>query len=64
MDVSIQGRELIIRLPLLDATPSASGKTLVVATTRGNQKTDLRIDGKVVTVGVNAYISGDELPSR
>lgn len=37
-------------------TPSASGKTLVIATTRGNVITDAMIDGKPVVVGVNAYI--------
>jgi hypothetical protein len=37
-------------------TPSASGKTLVVASTRGNQKTGLQVDGNDVYVGVNAYV--------
>lgn len=36
--------------------PSTSGKTLVVASTRGNQKTDLEVDGKPVIIGLNAYI--------
>jgi hypothetical protein len=35
---------------------SQSGKTLVVASTRGNLKTTAMIDGKPVTVGLNAYI--------
>lgn len=48
--------ELVIRLPLQAPTPSASGKTKVVASTRGNVKTDLLIDDKQVTIGVNAYI--------
>lgn len=43
-------------LPLQDPTPSASGKTLVVASSRGNQSTDAQLDGKTITVGVNAYI--------
>jgi len=37
-------------------TPSASGKTLVVASTRGNQKTAVQIDGKDLYLGVNAYV--------
>jgi len=37
-------------------TPSASGKTLVVASTRGNAVTDVMVDGKPVTIGLNAYI--------
>ena len=32
------------------------GKTLVVATTHGNQPTDVTVNGKPVIVGVNAYI--------
>lgn len=56
MKVTAKGKRLIIELDLQDPTPSASGKTLVVATTRGNQSSELVIDGKNVTVGVNAYI--------
>ncbi|MFO7740343.1 MAG: hypothetical protein R6V46_17830 [Desulfatiglandaceae bacterium] len=36
--------------------PSASGKTLVVASTRGNISTDVMVDGKPLTIGLNAYI--------
>ena len=43
-------------LDLQDPTPSASGKTLVIATTHGNVPSDMQIDGKPVIVGVNAYI--------
>ncbi len=35
---------------------SASGKTLVVASTYWNKETDCVVDGKKVIVGVNAYI--------
>jgi hypothetical protein len=35
---------------------SASGKTLVVASTYGSKETDCVVDGKKVIVGVNAYI--------
>ncbi len=53
----IEGDELVIRLPM-SAKPerSASGKTLVVASTRGNKETDCIVQGKKVVVGVNAYI--------
>jgi len=37
-------------------TPSASGKTLVVASSRGNAATTATVNGKPVIVGVNAYI--------
>jgi len=56
MDVKIEGNELVIRIPLQRPQPSASGKTLVVASTRGNMKTDAMIDGKPITIGLNAYI--------
>jgi hypothetical protein len=55
---TIENGELIIRLPL-NKTPvsSSSGKTLVVASSHGNQKTDAVINGQDVVVGVNAYIA-------
>lgn len=35
---------------------SKSQKTYVVATSHGNIPTKLTVDGKTVTIGVNAYI--------
>ena len=56
LTVNREGDMLVIRIPIVEAMPSSSGKTLVVASTRGNQKTDLQIDGKDVYPGVNAYV--------
>lgn len=56
MTVEIKGGKLCIEIDLETPTPSASGKTLVVASTRGNAVTDVKIDGKPVTIGLNAYI--------
>ena len=56
MDVKIENGKLIISIDMQTPTPSASGKTLVVATTHGNMVTDCVIDGKPVVVGLNAYI--------
>jgi hypothetical protein len=56
MEVKIEKGNLVITMPLEKPTPSASGKTMVVASTHGNQKTGVEIDGKEVIVGVNAYI--------
>ena len=56
MDVKIENGKLIIVIDLQEPTPSASGKTLVVATTHGNVKTECVIDGKEVVIGLNAYI--------
>jgi hypothetical protein len=59
--VSIENGELVIRLPLnRPPVPSSSGKTLVVASTRGNQRTDAVLDGQPVIVGVNAYVRKTE----
>jgi hypothetical protein len=55
---TIENGELVIRLPLNKTpVPSTTGKTLVIATSRGNQKTDAVINGQTVVVGVNAYIA-------
>lgn len=59
MKVTVEKSELVIRIPLQKPTKSASGKTLVVATSHGNQQTEAKVDGKLVTVGVNAYIRPD-----
>lgn len=56
MKVEIVGNNLVITIALQEPTPSASGKTLVVATSSGNKETDVKINGKNVTVGFNAYI--------
>jgi hypothetical protein len=56
MKVTVEKNELVIRIPLTAPRPSASGKTLVVATSGGNQTTEAEVDGKRVVVGVNAYI--------
>jgi len=54
--VKIEGGKLIITADLETPTPSASGKTLVVCSSRGNMKTDVLIEGKPLTIGLNAYI--------
>jgi hypothetical protein len=54
--VSIEGKDLVIRIRMQAPTASASGKTLVIATTHGNQATDAKVDGQPVILGVNAYI--------
>lgn len=53
----IEGNELVIRLPLNPTpVPSATGKTLVVASSHGNVETEAKVNGQPVIVGVNAYI--------
>lgn len=56
MTVEIKGNKLCIEIDLENPAPSASGKTLVVASTRGNTVTTAEVDGKPITIGLNAYI--------
>jgi len=57
LTASIEGDCLVIRVPL-NPTPtrSATGKTLVVASSHGNKETEVEVQGQRVIVGVNAYI--------
>lgn len=57
MKVTTENNELIIRIPMSTVpVPSASGKTLIVASSGGNQKTAVTVQGKQVVIGLNAYI--------
>ena len=57
MQATIKNGKLFIEIDLqTPPVPSASGKTLVVASTHGNQVTGLLIEGQPVVIGVNAYI--------
>jgi len=56
MTVEIKGNKLCIEIDLEKPTPSSSGKTLVVASSRGNATTTAMVDGKPVIIGLNAYI--------
>ena len=56
MKATIQDGKLIIEIPLQEPQRSASGKTLVVASSRGNKQTEALVQGKPVTIGLNAYI--------
>ena len=56
METTIENNTLVIRIPLATPRPSASGKTFVVASTNGNFTTSVRIDGKPLVIGLNAYV--------
>lgn len=56
MQVTIENGFLVIRIQIEEPRRSASGKTLVVASTHGNVTTNAFVAGKPVTVGLNAYI--------
>jgi len=57
LTASIEGEYLVIKVPM-NPTPvrSATGKTLVVASSHGNKETEVQVEGQSVFVGVNAYI--------
>lgn len=59
LKATIEGDELVIRLPVNTSNPplSASRKSYSVASTNGNQSTEIMVKGKPVQIGVNAYIS-------
>ena len=54
MKVEIKNGEIIITLPI-SPRPSASGKSLVIASTAGNKASTAQHEGKPVIVGVNCY---------
>jgi len=56
MKVEIRDKKLCIEIDLEEPAPSSSGKTLVVASTHGNTVTTAQVNGKPVTIGLNAYI--------
>jgi len=56
MKVSIENGELVIREPLATPKPSASGKSLVIASSYGNKTTDCEYEGKPIIIGLNAYV--------
>ena len=57
MKCEIKNGVLHVEIAIQDPPkPSASGKTLVVASTHGNQATTAQVDGKPVVIGLNAYI--------
>lgn len=62
MMVSLEGNELVVRIPMLKVpvkakgTPQKPGKNYIVASSHGNVLTSISVDGRPVTVGFNAFI--------
>jgi hypothetical protein len=56
MNVSIKDNKLTIIIDMQAPTPSSTGKSLTVASTRGNMTTSATVNGKPVIIGLNAYI--------
>lgn len=56
MKTEVKDNQIIITLPLQQSQLSKSGKTYIVAGTGGFTKTTATIDGKPVSISVNAII--------
>ena len=57
LSVEVTDDYLVVKVPRNNPPKlSATGKSLVVASTYGNQQITTQIDGKNITIGVNAYI--------
>ena len=57
MEITISNNVMTITMPMGHPEPSKSGKSTIIASTHGNIKTSTVVDGKPLTVSVNAYIS-------
>ncbi len=56
MKAEVKNGELVVTIPMQEPTRSASGKTLVVASSRGNKPTAATVNGQPIVIGLNAYI--------
>lgn len=51
------GQVLVIEIPLERAPQvSSSGKSIVIASSHGNVRTEAEWEGKPITIGLNAYV--------
>jgi hypothetical protein len=60
----IIGRKLIITLSVNPPKRSKSGKSLLIASTRGPRNSGITINGKEVRVSANAFILVDRKPLK
>ena len=56
MKVTVEGKELVIRIELQTPTPSKSQRTLVIASTHGFVDTEAVVNTKMVRLSINAII--------
>jgi hypothetical protein len=63
MKARIEGEMLVVRVPLVTPpTLSKSGKTRLVATSHGVQRTSIKVEGKPIHVVMNAFIHAETPP--
>jgi hypothetical protein len=56
MNGKIKDGNLVIELPLQKPEPSKTGKTLIVASSRGVREVSAKVAGKSVFISANAFI--------
>lgn len=56
MKVTIKDNVLVVEIPLEEPRESSTGKSLIVASTGGFQKTDLLVSGKTLTINLTAMV--------
>jgi hypothetical protein len=61
MKSRVKNGNLVIELPLEKPRPSSTGKTLLIASTRGVQQTTVQFKGKTISVVANAFVFADGL---
>lgn len=54
-EIDEKAKEIRIVMDLEEPRRSASGKTMVIASTRGNVTTEVQVQGRPVTIGLNCY---------
>ena len=64
MNAKVIDGELVISVPMEAPTPSASGKTLIVASSHGIRSSTIKVDGKGVCVVANAFIYADSVEEQ
>lgn len=62
--ITKEGMDLIIRLPLHTPKSAKDGKRFWVAGTKGPLTSNVRFDGRLVTVIASAYIEPHELEEK
>jgi hypothetical protein len=60
MEAKVRNGNLVITLPIEKARPSASGKNVLIASSHGARLTTARMNGKIISAVVSAFVPNDE----
>jgi len=64
MDARIEDNTVVIEIPLEKPRLSSTGKTLLIASSRGVQRSTARLKGKTISFVANAFIETDGTPAK